>query len=185
MLSAVSTATSVTYPSSPLGEALADAAALIKADVGVRVIAVDAGGWDHHFDEFNAMRRSGGDLAASLAAFYQDLGAHTARTLTLCMSEFGRRVAENGAEGCDHGRGGVMLAVGGGIAGGRVLTRGGQWPGLAPDKLVNGQDLAVTTDFRDVFAEVLHRHLGVSLTDCASVLPGHTVASVSFPGVFL
>ncbi len=184
----VSTATDVVYPTSPtgdpLGAALADAAALIKAEIGVRVIAIDVPGWDHHADTDGAMRRAGGYLAAALPAFRTDLGARTATTLTLCMTEFGRRVKENGAGGSDHGHGTVMMALGGGITGGRVLTRGGQWPGLAPEQLWNGQDLAVTTDFRDVFAEVLHRHLGISLGDCGSILPGFAVDPTTFPGLY-
>ena len=77
-----------------------------------------------------------------------------------------------------------MLALGGGLAGGRVLTRNGQWPGLAPEDLYGGQDLAVTTDFRDVFAEVLVRHMGLSVAEAAPVFPDFSVAAANFPGLF-
>jgi uncharacterized protein (DUF1501 family) len=184
VIRAVPTGTTVTYPPSPLGGALADAAALIKADIGVQVLAIDTGGWDHHTATQHSMHEVGGDLAASLAAFQRDLGAHASTTLTLCMTEFGRRVAENGGDGTDHGHGGVMVALGGGIAGGRVLTRDGRWPGLAPDRLSKGEDLAVTTDFRDVFAEVLHRHLLLSIGEATDVLRGHDVDPARFPGLF-
>ncbi len=172
------------YPDSELGAALADAAALIKAEVGVKVIAMDTRRWDHHFGEVDGLDAMGGELAAALRAFHDDLGTHATHTLTLCMSEFGRRVRENGTGGTEHGHGGLMLALGGGVAGGRVLTRDDRWPGLAPDALFRGEDLPVTTDFRDVFAEILHAHLGVGLRECRSILPGFDVDAARFPGLF-
>jgi uncharacterized protein (DUF1501 family) len=90
---------------------------------------------------------------------------------------------ENGNLGTDHGSGGALLVAGAGTAGGRVLTRGG-WPGLGPNDLFEGRDLAVTTDFRDVFAEILHRHLRLPLETLAPVLPGHDVSPANFPGLF-
>ena len=85
----------------------------------------------------------------------------------LTMSEFGRAVAENGNRGTDHGHGNAMMVIGGGVRGGKVY---GRWPGLAPEQRYEGRDLAVTTDFRAVFAEVVHGHLG--LTDVTHVFPG-------------
>jgi uncharacterized protein (DUF1501 family) len=99
------------------------------------------------------------------------------------MTEFGRRVAQNGAEGTDHGRGGVLLAMGGAIAGGRVVLRDGIWPGLAPEDLEDGIDVPVRTDFRDVFAEVLTRHMG--LADAGPVFPTHTLDPDLYPGLFV
>jgi uncharacterized protein (DUF1501 family) len=75
------------------------------------------------------------------------------------MSEFGRTVAENGNRGTDHGHGNAMIVVGGGVRGGRVY---GRWPGLSRDALYERRDLAVTTDFRDVFAEILTARMGLS-----------------------
>jgi uncharacterized protein (DUF1501 family) len=75
-----------------------------------------------------------------------------------------------------------MLAAGAGIAGGRVITRDG-WPGLGPQQLFEGRDLTVTTDFRDVFAELLHVHMSVPLAALADVLPGHDVRTDRFPGL--
>jgi uncharacterized protein (DUF1501 family) len=175
--------TSVTYPAaSDLAAALRDAAALIKADIGVRFITLETSGWDHHSAETYQMSVVAAELASCLDAFQQDLGDSAAATLTLCVTEFGRRVRENGA-GTDHGRGSAMLALGGGVSGGRVLTRDG-WPGLAPEQLDNGQDLAVTTDFREVFAEVLHRHVGLSLAELTPVFPGFSVDASNFPGLY-
>ncbi len=87
--------------------------------------------------------------------------------LILTMSEFGRTVAENGNRGTDHGHGNAMMVIGGGVRGGKVY---GKWPGLAREQRYEGRDLAVTTDFRTVFADVAAGHLG--LTNTKHVFPG-------------
>jgi uncharacterized protein (DUF1501 family) len=170
------------WPSGDLAIALRDLSALIRSRIGVRVAAVDAGGWDHHFDQAAELPGSAAGLAAALAAFAVDLGAELDRTLVLVMTEFGRRVPQNGSGGTEHGRGGAMLAFGGAVRGGRVLLRDGRWPGLEQAQLVDGRDLAVTTDFRDVFAEALRRHMGVQ--DLAPMFPGFTPSITRFPGLF-
>ena len=88
-----------------------------------------------------------------------------ADTVVLTMSEFGRAVSENGNRGTDHGHGNAMFVIGGDVRGGRVY---GRWPGLARDKRYEGRDLAVTTDFRDVFGEIVVRHLGLDQPDNVS-----------------
>ena len=146
-----------------------DLARILRADVGVDVATVDIGGWDTH----NAMGDPSGGrmsdlvttLATALAGFAEDLGPAWTRTTVVAVGEFGRRVAENGSGGTDHGRGGVLLAMGGGVRGGRY----GEWPGLSPDALVAG-DVPVTTDWRTVVAEVVERRLGVA--DVTAVFPG-------------
>ena len=183
LLGEVSTDTAVVYPDTPFGDAMRDVAALIKADIGVRVVSVNLGGWDHHTDEVARLAASAEGLAATLAAYHADLGTDVNRTMTLAMTEFGRTAAENGSTGTDHGHGSIMLALGGGVAGGRVLLADDQWPGLAPQDLFEGRDLAVTTDFRDVFAEVLDRHMG--LADHGSIFPGFTAEAANYPGLFL
>lgn len=162
IVATVDRTTSVVYPNTNFGRALKDGAALIKAQIGVRALAIDLSSFDHHSEAKNELPTMLTTLAAGLAAFHQDLGTHAARTLTLVTSEFGRTAAENGSGGTDHGHGGVLFALGGGVRGGRVLTRGASWPGLAQSNLWEGRDLPVTTDFRDVYAEVLRRHLGVA-----------------------
>jgi uncharacterized protein (DUF1501 family) len=131
---------------------------VVKAGVGLEVAALDLGGWDTHANQGgvegpmpNLMRA----LAEALAAFAADLGPHLDRTLVLTMTEFGRTCRENGNYGTDHGHGGALLLLGGGVAGGRIH---GKWTGLSERNLYEGRDLKVTTDFRDVFAEVLLRH---------------------------
>jgi uncharacterized protein (DUF1501 family) len=118
------------------------------------------------------------ELAAGLRALYDDLGDRLEDVVVITMSEFGRTVAENGSGGTDHGHGNCMLVFGGAVSGGSVL---GAWPGLEADQLYERRDLAITTDFRDVFGEVVVRHLGASNTD--RVFPGYTIDSRRFRGV--
>lgn len=183
-IAAVPTPNEVTYPNSPLGSGLNDAAALIKADIGVRAITLNTGGWDTHANQVNDLAARTPDLAESLVAFHEDLGSDRDRTLLLVMTEFGRTAAENGGGGTEHGHASAMFALGGGISGGRVLLRDGAWPGLAEADLNEGRDLAVTTDFRDIFAEVLDRHLGIARGTASSILIGHPVESRRYPGLF-
>ena len=162
------------YPTNnTFGNGLRSAAALIKADVGVEAIALDLIGWDTHVQQgvfsgamFNLMT----NLAQGLAAFHADINAGNGRNVTVvAMSEFGRRLLENGGGGTDHGHGTVMFVMGNNIAGGRVLT---QWPGLAPEQLFEGRDLAVTMDWRDILSEVVYHRLGNPNLDV--IFPGYT-----------
>jgi uncharacterized protein (DUF1501 family) len=109
-----------------------------------------------------------GDMAQTIAAFRRDLGDRMADVVVVTMSEFGRAVKENGNRGTDHGHGNAMFILGGGVKGGQVH---GKWPGLSREKLYEGRDLAITTDFRDVFAEVVTRHLGAR--DISQIFPGY------------
>jgi uncharacterized protein (DUF1501 family) len=84
------------------------------------------------------------------------------------MSEFGRRLKENGGRGTDHGHGSVILLLGGNVTGGQIH---GRWPGLAPEQLVGPGDLAVTTDYRDVLGEILVKRLNNSNLD--EIFPGY------------
>jgi uncharacterized protein (DUF1501 family) len=169
------------YPRGRIGHALLQIAQLIKSDVGLRVAFLDATGWDTHVNQGS----SAGQLAArlqelggSLAAFATDLGERMRSVVVLTMSEFGRTVRENGNSGTDHGHATAMLALGGPVRGGRVL---GKWPTLDPAARFEGRDLAVTTDFRDLFGEILARHLGA--TDLHPVFPGYAVRPEQYPGV--
>lgn len=158
------------YPEGEFGQAMKSAAALIKAEVGVEALAVDVGGWDTHeqqgpVDGFLSQLMGG--FASALAAFHTDLEtAGVTNVTTVAMSEFGRNAFENGSAGTDHGHGGAMLVLGHGVRGGQVHA---QWPGLAPERLYEGQDLAITTDYRDVLTEILTKRVGNA--DHASVFP--------------
>lgn len=161
-----------TYPSSRLAAQLSDVARLVKADLGVRVATVDFGGWDMHSglgtaDPGRWMYDQVATLSAALAAFAADLGPLLDRVCVVTLSEFGRRVQQNSSGGVDHGYGNAVLVLGGGIRGGVVH---GRWPGLAESSLVAG-DLAVTTDYRDVLAELLSVRCGVP-SAASQVFPG-------------
>jgi uncharacterized protein (DUF1501 family) len=160
------------YPGGGFANRLKDVARLVKARVGLRVATIDLGGWDMHTGlgtvDGGEMRRHLDDLARALGAFATDLGPRLNDVTLVTMTEFGRRVGENGNAGTDHGHGSVMLLLGGGLNGGKVH---GRWPGLAPAALDNG-DLAGPNDYRDVLAEALVRGFGVG--DVSKVFPDHT-----------
>lgn len=160
------------YPRNDLGEGFRQAACLIKGNVGMEVACLDMGGWDTHV----AQGRDTGwqparlaDLGRALAAFATDLGKHMDHVTTIVMTEFGRRAYENSGLGTDHGRASCMLLLGGGVAGGKVYAK---WPGLAPHQLDGPGDLKVTTDYRDVLAEILTRRL--KNPHLAAVFPEYT-----------
>jgi hypothetical protein len=166
------------YPAkSVLGAALADAAVLLRANLGVQTITLDVGNWDMHsglgITGNGWMATQLADLAGSLAAFATDLGPLLDRVTVLTISEFGRRVTENGSGGVDHGHGNAVMLLGGGLLPGVH----GTWPGLADANLDQG-DLAGTTDYRNVLAEYLVRRMGVSTSSLPSIFPGLAVAPV-------
>jgi uncharacterized protein (DUF1501 family) len=159
------------YPNGPLGKSLRQIAQLIKAGVGLEVAFADAGGWDTHAAQGGSQGQLANNLrnfADSLSAFTRDLGSRMSDVVLVTMSEFGRTVRENGNRGTDHGHANVMMLLGGGVQGGKVL---GKWPGLDASHLYENRDLAVTTDFRDVFSEILTKQLGVA--SMKSVFPGY------------
>jgi uncharacterized protein (DUF1501 family) len=161
----------------------ADVAKLIKADVGLRVAWLDWGGWDTHrqqgSSENGTLPRQLERLGGALAAFRADLDAHFERTTLVVLSELGRTVRENGTGGTDHGHGNAMLVLGGRVKGGRVL---GTLPGLADEQLHESRDLPVTTDFRDVLAELVEHELG--LRDPSPLFPGYQLEATRRLGLF-
>ena len=166
---------------SPFGMALMQVAQLIKADIGLEVAFVDVEGWDHHSNEGSIdgrMMQGLQPFGQALAAFYEDLGDRMEDVVVLTMSEFGRTARENGNRGTDHGHANVMFAMGGPVQGGKVF---GDWPGLAGEQLNENRDLALTTDFRDVFAELLDRHLGATNVD--AVFPRFTPDPERYKGL--
>jgi uncharacterized protein (DUF1501 family) len=164
-----------TYPNSDLGKALSAVARTIRADLGVSAVTVDSGNWDMHVGlgkpTSGWMQRNANDLASGIAAFFNDLGTMADRVTLVTLSEFGRRVAENGTTGLDHGWGNVMFAAGAGVKGGRYY---GRWPGL--QNTVDA-DLKVTTDFRSVLSEIVTTRTAAS---SASVFPGFTPEPLGF-----
>jgi uncharacterized protein (DUF1501 family) len=162
--------TSRGYPDSQLGRSLAQIAALIRAGVGLEIACAESDGWDTHTAQGTVngtFARQADDLASSLAAFWTDLGHHRSSVVVLTMTEFGRTVAENGSAGTDHGHGSCLFVLGTSVHGGKVH---GDFPGLRPEQLFEGRDLAMTTDFRAVFSEVAGAHLGIKNPE--SLFPG-------------
>jgi uncharacterized protein (DUF1501 family) len=155
------------YPETDFGMGLSQIAQLIKADIGLEVACLDLGGWDTHENQKDQITEALTDLADGIEAFYLDMRDRMGQITLVTMSEFGRRLEENASRGTDHGHGGCMFVVGGGVNGG-VFTR---WPGLGEDKLDDG-DLAITTDFRDVLGEIVTVRLNNPAV--AEVFPGYT-----------
>jgi uncharacterized protein (DUF1501 family) len=168
------------YPQGAFGKSLRQVAQLIKADVGLEIAFVEIGGWDTHANQGGAtgtLATRLTELGGGLASLHKDLGAKMSDVLVLTMSEFGRTARQNGNLGTDHGHGTAFFALGGEVRGGRVL---GDWPGLSTEKLFEGRDLAITTDYRDFFAEACVRHMGVAEKDLPRVFPGHPTSAGKF-----
>ncbi len=142
------------YGTDDFSKGLLQIARLTKSRVGLQAASVDLNGWDSHFGQGAIMDPLMIRLARGLSAFYRDMGDGMDRVTVVVMTEFGRRVEENSAFGTDHGRGGVMFVMGGGVHGGRVL---GKWPGLTKEVLEGPGDLPVTTNYRNVLAPILER----------------------------
>ncbi len=162
------------YPDTAWGRGLAEIARMARSGIGIEVACIDLGGWDMHRAVGSAgdaganFSRLSRELADGLAAFRKDMGERWAKTTVVTMSEFGRRVAENGAEGLDHGQGNTMLVMGGSVNGGRVY---GRVPNLAADNLSLG-DVPITLDYRQALSEIVSKRLGNN--KLADVFPGFT-----------
>jgi uncharacterized protein (DUF1501 family) len=165
-------ATDLNYPQGSFGLGLKQTAMLLKGEVGLEAAALDLGGWDTHFAQGGsqgAMARLLDELGSGLGAFSADCRDLMKKVCVVVMTEFGRRAAENGSLGTDHGHASLMLLLGGGVRGGKVY---GRWPGLGPEQLVGPGDLAVTSDYRDVLAEVCARRM--LSPDSGAIFPGYT-----------
>jgi uncharacterized protein (DUF1501 family) len=160
-------ANSALYSPDVFGNHLSQVAQLIKADVGLEAAVLGLADWDSHVGQARMLVEPMQSLAQGLQGFAQDLGDQMQRVAVVVMSEFGRRIVPNDAGGTDHGRATAMLVIGGGIRGGKVY---GHWPGLAVDELDEQGNLRVTTDYRDVLAEIVDRRLKNPLLD--RVFPG-------------
>jgi uncharacterized protein (DUF1501 family) len=169
------------YPRGKYGDSLKQIAQLIKSDIGLEVAFADSGGWDTHANQGAGQGQLANRLlefSQGIAALHADLKDRRDDVVILTMTEFGRTAKENGNRGTDHGHASCMFVLGGNVNGGKVL---GKWPGLQSSQLYEGRDLAITTDFRDVFAEVAIRHLGAN--NLATVFPGYSIKSANFRGI--
>ncbi|MEA5596312.1 DUF1501 domain-containing protein [Rivularia sp. UHCC 0363] len=149
-------------------------ARLMVRDSRIELAFLALGGWDTHINQGNskgqlAQRLQG--LGDGLAILQKELGEVYKNTNIIVISEFGRTVKENGNGGTDHGHGNVMWLLGGNIRGGQVY---GTFPGLSNNQLHEGRDLVVTTDFRDVIATVLQRHMNLEQAKISQIFPNYT-----------
>jgi len=162
----------------PSVHAMPDMAAKIVSYLGqnpaTRLVYAAFGGIDAHFGQGAAKGRLADALASigkGVAVLAKALGPELTDTMVLVMSEFGRSLRENEYGGTDNGHATALMALGGPTAGGALH---GPWPGLAPEKLSDGLDLAAAVDYREVLAGVLTAHFGLGLESVAQVLPGYT-----------
>lgn len=170
------------YPNSRFGQSLLQIAQLVKAQVGLEVAFTDTPGlnWDTHANQGGARGQLANllrDFGASIAALTMDLGTRMDDVVILTMSEFGRTARQNGTGGTDHGHGNAMFVIGNSVKGGRVY---GDWKGLKPGELNEGRDLAITTDFRDVFGEIAQKHLANK--NLEQVFPKYATSPKNFKG---
>ena len=168
----------VLYPNTKLGNSLLQIAQLIKAGVGLEIAFAESGGWDTHLNQGGAngqLANNLRDFGGSIAALATDLGRQMDDVIILTMSEFGRTARENGTRGTDHGHGNAMLILGNSVTGGKVYA---DWKGLNSGALYEGRDLAVTTDFRDVFGEIASKHLNNK--NLKDIFPGYEASAKNF-----
>jgi len=152
----------VTYPSSAIGYSLKLVAQMIAGNLPTRVYYVSQGGYDTHSDQVNDQTKLLSELAEAVSAFYQDMHQqrNDKRVLSFTFSEFGRRVAQNGSGGTDHGTAGPVFVFGGAVKPGIY----GSHPDLTD---LDRGDLKYKTDFRSVYSTVMENWLG---TKAESVL---------------
>jgi uncharacterized protein (DUF1501 family) len=150
-----------------LGRPLKTLAQLIKMDLGLRAATVDLGGWDTHEYQPGRFRNQVERLSQGLGAFYNDMARYQNRLVVVVVTEFGRRLRSNRSNGTDHGRGSVMMVLGGRVAGGKIH---GRWPGLQAEQLQDGVDLAVVNDYRQSLTEVISQWRGQA--NAPDVFPG-------------
>ena len=171
------------YYETNFGRALKQTAALIKADAGLEISCIDLGGFDTHIAQGSTINTGVGsfpllvkELADNVRAFHDDLLNYADKVTVVVMSEFGRRVQENGAAGTDHGHGGVMFLMSPDL---QQTSVHGAWPGINTRFLDNG-DLAITTDYRDVLSSVLLQRTNLQQT--GAIFPNYSPGNLNLYG---
>ena len=168
----------IEYPTSEFGNNMKQIAQFFKANLGVEAAFTDLGGWDTHQNQGSVNGQLSDrlrDFSSGIAAFWRDLGDDAENVTLVTMSEFGRTARQNGTGGTDHGHANAMFVLGGQVKGGKVY---GRWPGLSDGQLNEGRDLAVTTDFRNVLAEMVTRTIGSANLEL--VFPGARLTASNF-----
>lgn len=166
------------YPAGQFGQHMQEVARLVRADLGLEVIQAEINGFDTHQNQAQPFTQRMQALGQGLAALRTDLADRLDDVLVLTVSEFGRTARVNGTRGTDHGSGSCLIAMGGTVRAKNGAPRGvlGDWPTLAKEALRGERDLRVTTDIRNVYAEILTNFLGQPST--GKSLPGWTPAPV-------
>jgi uncharacterized protein (DUF1501 family) len=148
------------YPQNSIGKDLQQIAKLINADSDTQIYYVSLGGFDTHANQRNKQERLLKNYAEALSAFRTDLKkeGNWDETLVMTFSEFGRRVAQNGSGGTDHGTANIVF-----LAGGKLKKQGfvGTPPNLTD--LDNG-DLKYKIDFRQIYSDLLKNWLETNST---------------------
>ena len=150
-------------------------ATLMRKDPNIQLAFLAVGGWDTHANQGTVKGQLANrlnPLGVGLANLAQQLGPMFDDTTIVVMSEFGRTAKQNGNNGTDHGHGNVMWVLGGKVNGGKVYA---DWQGMEESRLHEGRDLPVTTDFRQVLAQIAERHLRLPDAKLEHVFP-------DFPG---
>lgn len=156
---------SVMYPNTSLAQGLLLIAQIIAGNLGTQIFYISTGGYDTHTNQVNTHANLLTTLSAALFAFQRDMEAKglADRIVILTFSEFGRRVAENGSRGTDHGTSTIQFALGTPVKSGLY----GAYPSLS--ELDGNGNLLFTTDFRSSYATVLENWLGA---DAGAILGG-------------
>jgi uncharacterized protein (DUF1501 family) len=169
------------YPNSEFGSSMRQIAQLLKANLGVEAAFTDILGWDTHQAQGGVQGQLANrlrDFSDGIAAFWRDLGDSSENVTLVTLSEFGRTARENGTGGTDHGHANAIFVLGGQVKGGKVY---GRWPGLSNEQLNQGRDLALTTDYRQVLAELVTQTMGARNLDL--IFPGAGLAPNRFLGL--
>ena len=156
----------VEYADNPIARSLRDAAKVHLAGLGTRVLYANHGGYDVHANENPTQPKLLGELSAAIMDFFQDLRDHDAvdDVAMLVFTEFGRRIKDNGS-GTDHGSGGGAFIIGERVNGGLYA----EYPPLAPDQWLNGEDMRHTIDFRGIYGTMLEQWMDL---DPAPIVDG-------------
>lgn len=161
---AMATALDLEIPriSGSLQASMAGAARMFKTDGGPRVAVMTVNSFDTHIAEADNTKNILSGFDAALGIFRTALGGKDSaawqQTLVVCVSEFGRSVADNGSGGCDHGIGTVALLAGGMFKKSKII---GRWPVLIEKELDKNKDVRANYDTRDLFKSVLTNHMGI------------------------
>lgn len=155
------TAIAQDFPKGQLSGRLKDIAKVINSGMYIPFYITEVGGWDTHNNQGNEKGQLANrlkDFSDSIAAFVAEIGNKIEDVTIITVTEFGRTVKENGSRGTDHGHGACYFVINGNV---KPKTVHAKWKDIKLANLHEGRDLPVTTDFRDVFADILKTQFGV------------------------